>query len=157
MKANQKFVETEEAVSPVIGVILMVAITVVLAAVVFVLVSNLSEGGDQAPTMGFSKDESADRLNLISADAGLDWSQFNIVMDQPGFFELNSAADTTAGTDLVAGTPVAIGTAPAPVSAGNFIGLCGDTTAAANVRIVHIETNTQVYETTFSTLTVCAA
>ena len=40
-KANQAFKQNDEAVSPVIGVILMVAITVVLAAVVFVLVSNL--------------------------------------------------------------------------------------------------------------------
>lgn len=42
MKANQKFANADEAVSPVIGVILMVAITVVLAAVVFVLVNNLT-------------------------------------------------------------------------------------------------------------------
>ena len=42
-KANRNFVQADEAVSPVIGVILMVAITVVLAAVVFVLVSNLSK------------------------------------------------------------------------------------------------------------------
>ncbi len=44
MKANKSFKNEEDAVSPVIGVILMVAITVVLAAVVFVLVSDL--GGD---------------------------------------------------------------------------------------------------------------
>ncbi len=56
-KANQKFVQADEAVSPVIGVILMVAITVVLAAVVFVLVSNLGEGADQKPQVGFTKDE----------------------------------------------------------------------------------------------------
>ena len=47
-KANPKFVQADEAVSPVIGVILMVAITVVLAAVVFVLVSNLSKTSDRA-------------------------------------------------------------------------------------------------------------
>lgn len=36
----------DDAVSPVIGVILMVAVTVVLAAVVFVLVSETADGGD---------------------------------------------------------------------------------------------------------------
>ena len=51
-KANQKFVQADEAVSPVIGVILMVAITVVLAAVVFVLVSNLSKTSDKAEEAG---------------------------------------------------------------------------------------------------------
>src|SRR5688500_16831791 len=56
-KANQSFKQNDEAVSPVIGVILMVAITVVLAAVVFVLVSNLGEGADEKPQVGFTKDE----------------------------------------------------------------------------------------------------
>lgn len=42
MKANQAFTRSEDAVSPVIGVILMVAITVVLAAVVFVLVGSVN-------------------------------------------------------------------------------------------------------------------
>ena len=73
MKANQTFRTQEEAVSPVIGVILMVAITVVLAAVVFVLVSNLSDTDSAAPTMGMSKSESNDRINIISADNSIDW------------------------------------------------------------------------------------
>lgn len=55
MKANQSLKANEDAVSPVIGVILMVAITVVLAAVVFVLVSDLGEGGEAAPQISFTK------------------------------------------------------------------------------------------------------
>lgn len=58
MKANQAFKANDEAVSPVIGVILMVAITVVLAAVVFVLVSNLSENANTSnPQVAFTSDE----------------------------------------------------------------------------------------------------
>lgn len=54
MKANQAFRKNDEAVSPVIGVILMVAITVVLAAVVFVLVTRLANNqGNQSPTISF--------------------------------------------------------------------------------------------------------
>ena len=41
MKANKKFVEEDEAVSAVIGVILMVAITVAIAATVYVYVSGM--------------------------------------------------------------------------------------------------------------------
>jgi len=41
MKANRKFKENEEAVSAVIGVILMVAITVAIAATVYVYVSGM--------------------------------------------------------------------------------------------------------------------
>jgi len=72
MKANQAFVNNEEAVSPVIGVILMVAITVVLAAVVFVLVSDLGGDTENTPTMSFDKDETANTLNIISA-SDADW------------------------------------------------------------------------------------
>jgi len=41
MKANRKFIEDKEAVSAVIGVILMVAITVAIAATVYVYVSGM--------------------------------------------------------------------------------------------------------------------
>lgn len=57
MKANQAFKQADEAVSPVIGVILMVAITVVLAAVVFVLVGNLTDTSEAAPSVSFIKSE----------------------------------------------------------------------------------------------------
>jgi archaeal type IV pilus assembly protein PilA len=50
MKANRKFVQEDEAVSPVIAVILMVAITVVLAATVFVLVSDIGGNQKTGPT-----------------------------------------------------------------------------------------------------------
>ena len=45
MKANRKFKANEEAVSAVIGVILMVAITVAIAATVYVYVSGMIGGG----------------------------------------------------------------------------------------------------------------
>lgn len=45
MKANRKFVNGEEAVSAVIGVILMVAITVAIAATVYMYVSGMIGGG----------------------------------------------------------------------------------------------------------------
>ena len=47
MKANRKFREGEEAVSAVIGVILMVAITVAIAATVYVYVSGMIGGTAQ--------------------------------------------------------------------------------------------------------------
>lgn len=53
MKANRKFVLGDEAVSPVIAVILMVAITVVLAATVFVLVNGISSKGKTPPSVNF--------------------------------------------------------------------------------------------------------
>ncbi len=56
----------EEAVSPVIATILMVAITVVLAAVLYVMVSGLITGPGSTPTaMGVSTQPSSDGTNWI--------------------------------------------------------------------------------------------
>lgn len=66
----------EAGVSPVIGVILMVAITVVLAAVVWVLVQNLGTGPVPVPTMSLQTDDQGDTFQVIAADTGLDWSDF---------------------------------------------------------------------------------
>ena len=49
MKANRKFSKDEEAVSPVIGVILMVAITVILAAVIAAFVFGMGGNLSTAP------------------------------------------------------------------------------------------------------------
>ncbi len=56
MKLKQLF-EDDDAVSPVIGVILMVAITVILAAVIGTFVLGLGDQvGDTAPQASFSFD-----------------------------------------------------------------------------------------------------
>jgi flagellin-like protein len=59
MEIRQLF-DDESAVSPVIGVILMVAITVILAAVIGTFVLNLGQGlGDSAPQASFDFDYEA--------------------------------------------------------------------------------------------------
>lgn len=53
---NRNMNNDTNAVSPVIGVILMVAITVVLAAVVYVMVSRLADGSGEIPVeIGLSR------------------------------------------------------------------------------------------------------
>ena len=71
-KALQK---DEAAVSPVVGVILMVAIAVVLATVVFVLVNNLSGQPESTPRIDFQKD--TDSLMVVQADAA-DWTDVEV-------------------------------------------------------------------------------
>lgn len=76
MKANKKFIEGEdEAVSAVIGVILMVAITVAIAATVYVYVSGMIGGtATKSSTLSmntFSQDDSANqRIWLVSGIEG---------------------------------------------------------------------------------------
>ena len=56
MNRVRKILENEKGVSPVIAVILMVAITVVLAAVLYVMVTGLIGGGGQAkPVVSFTQ------------------------------------------------------------------------------------------------------
>ena len=55
MKSNRKFREDGEAVSAVIGVILMVAITVAIAATVYVYVSGMLGGTqEETPTIAMT-------------------------------------------------------------------------------------------------------
>jgi len=54
MKANSKFVNGDEAVSPVIAVILMVAITVVLAATVYLFVSGFGSNQNSVVSASFA-------------------------------------------------------------------------------------------------------
>ncbi len=73
MKANRKFTRDEDAVSPVIGVILMVAITVILAAViaafVFGMGSSLSKQYVVAATVSQISSEKIDVTYAGGPDA----------------------------------------------------------------------------------------
>ena len=76
MKANRKFKQENEAVSAVIGVILMVAITVAIAATVYVYVSGmLTPGGQKNPELAAIADDVNNRITItkISED-NLNWN-----------------------------------------------------------------------------------
>jgi len=70
MKLKQLFTD-DSAVSPVIGVILMVAITVILAAVIGTFVLNLGQGiGQSAPQASFNFDYNTDYNVTITHETG---------------------------------------------------------------------------------------
>jgi flagellin-like protein len=159
MKANQAFKANDEAVSPVIGVILMVAITVVLAAVVFVLVSNLSKGNDAAPTMGITADDSANKFTINTAPNGLNYGQFNLKSDKDVRFLKNAIPASATGTALAAGVAKVVDATatPATITGGDFFGLCGTGGAQTSVTIqlIHVATSRQVYSHTFPSIATC--
>ena len=73
MKLKQLFTD-DDAVSPVIGVILMVAITVILAAVIATFVLGLGESvSETAPQANFATDYSAGGGTTVPDDTS--WSQ----------------------------------------------------------------------------------
>lgn len=73
-RQEENMKQDENAVSPVIGVILMVAITVVLATIVFVLVNQLANPSDTPPQIAFEKE--SDYLRVIQAPVDLVWEDF---------------------------------------------------------------------------------
>ena len=78
MKANKKFRSEEEAVSAVIGVILMVAITVAIAATVYLYVSGMIGGGmTTTPTISLVPDATDHNATItISSisDPTIEWA-----------------------------------------------------------------------------------
>ena len=129
MKANRKFVDGEEAVSAVIGVILMVAITVAIAATVYVYVSGMmGTGQEAAPTLTFQKNDKAtvNTLLVIAADpSDLQWGDIEVQNSSNATVLNHGYSNTvTAGTIL------------------DITALAG--TGAYTIGIRHIPTNTLI-------------
>ena len=101
MKANRKFIEDGEAVSAVIGVILMVAITVAIAATVYVYVSGmLGTGQSSTPNVTFTKSSAG--LTVARADTGLTWDEFVVTRNETGAIDMGSGS-ISAGDVITAG------------------------------------------------------
>jgi len=139
-KANQ-FAKNEEAVSPVIGVILMVAITVVLAAVVFVLVSNLSKNSNTAaPNITFNQDNSGHTLTIVSADASASWA--NIKQSTTGgcTVKFQGATTVTSGSSV----------ASTSVVAGDFLSVAGSSGSSCTISLTYTTVNQLLGSWTFT-------
>ncbi|MFQ6127826.1 MAG: archaellin/type IV pilin N-terminal domain-containing protein [Thermoplasmata archaeon] len=96
----------EEAVSPVIATILMVAITVVLAAVLYVMVSGLIGGtGVGAPTIDITQEPTPDGYELtVTPDRSVGYKSYKVTIYKDGSVWSGFPKALTAG---------AIGTGPA--------------------------------------------
>jgi flagellin-like protein len=121
----------DAAVSPVIGVILMVAITVVLAATVFVLVNGFGEEREATPALPVMQ-KTSDRVTVVRAEPDLDW-----VVD----FSVGGSC-----TPLLNGQPWPTGPDPAPLRPGDVLTGC---TVGETLTVVHIRSGILVYSTTF--------
>lgn len=93
--------KNNKAVSPVIATILMVAITVVLAAVLYVMVMGFGgDGGGQAPTASLTN--SGNRLQLSLSEAQTIGASMSLTMTINGTaINLGAADDTPAGFEKV--------------------------------------------------------
>lgn len=87
MNLKSAFQDSERAVSPVIGVILMVAITVILAAVIGTFVLGLGDSlGDSQPTAQFSVDFDSTANNATIEHSGgdqIDSDELEVIVSDP--------------------------------------------------------------------------
>ncbi|MCX6665140.1 MAG: type IV pilin N-terminal domain-containing protein [Euryarchaeota archaeon] len=149
MKANQKIIEADDhAVSAVIGVILMVAITVAIAATVYVYVSGMIGGTKQTtPNVACTTDPTANKITVATADAAIKWKDIVITTDNGTFGTGASAASVnwtiyTGGGINAQTSNIAITDAAIDVSAGDYIYLnWGTHTGNVKVTLAYTPTN----------------
>jgi flagellin-like protein len=103
MKLKRLFADDESAVSPVIGVILMVAITVILAAVIATFVLGLGDQiSDTAPQADFDFDYNSSDLEIThTGGASIAVDRLNVTKN--GSEATNPDWNKDGGYDVTAG------------------------------------------------------
>ncbi|RLM51485.1 type IV pilin [Halorubrum sp. Atlit-28R] len=148
MKLINPFKGEDRAVSPVIGVILMVAITVILAAVIGTFVLGLGDQlGDTAPQASFDTDNVEGTGNGISFDItktggqDLDPSDLTVTVDGTRVGTVADSADSSSN-------PWQSGTT---FSFTELTSTDYSTSQNVDISIVHDPSGNTIYEDTVST------
>ena len=133
MKLNNLFNNDDRAVSPVIGVILMVAITVILAAVIGTFVLGLGDQlGDSAPQASFSVDDVNDTNVTITKTGGATLDPTDLTLSVDG-----DRQGTFTGEDWESGESKSI--EHGQTDDGDY-----------TLRIIHDPSGSSIYQTTIS-------
>ena len=143
MQFKQLFAD-DDAVSPVIGVILMVAITVILAAVIGTFVLGLGEQvQSNSPNAQFTFDyDSVDKEMDITHTSGDEVSQSNFVVSttEGSFTTADNAKQNFGSVDsdgnLVPNTDASAGTTYVIENTDTVGGTAGDDMADGTLRVV---------------------
>ena len=153
MKANRKFVDGEDAVSAVIGVILMVAITVAIAATVYVYVSGmLPAGGSAVPSISLVQNAAVStggwiNFTIDSASQDAKWSDLKIMIGTTDLGTPDETNDASAPTDID-GTSTFCGYngTGTPIKANGKLYVHHTTAviAGAEVAIIHVASNSRI-------------
>lgn len=108
MKLKRLFADDESAVSPVIGVILMVAITVILAAVIATFVLGLGDQiSDTAPQANFDFDYNSSDLEIThTGGASIAVDRLNVTKN--GSEATNPDWNEDGGYDVTAGNTTVV-------------------------------------------------
>lgn len=159
-----------EAVSPVIATILMVAITVVLAAVLYVMVLGFGADTTQTPQTTVSKTAITDgwRLTVGTLTDDVSWDQVDVLLIASGasvtWTEITTANQTGVGAILNDYGPKTLGTLAVTlkimdlsgngkVNGGDYIELTASSFSSSvdyELRLMYTTTSQPMASTTFS-------
>ena len=151
------FRRNEEAVSPVIGVILMVAITVILAAVIAAFVFGLGGTQEAAPTASITVQNNPDttaydlKIQHKGGDTlkGGDWKVSVVpVGTAPRFNTSESGSDFSVGDQINISTTTLSASDPLTINNTEVSG-SGSLSSGQkyDVKLVHIPTNAMLVDT----------
>lgn len=164
----QVFKQAEGAVSPVISTILMVAITVVLAATAFVLVAGVGGSAtESAPTMSLVHDDVEDQIQVLQGSPKADWDRITLVLlSDEGTDEIllgngGSVINEPAGVGgvpLPEGDRVDVVQAPTAITPGDFLHFCrnGAGDGRAEIQLVDSVANQLLRTFVFDGLELCS-
>ncbi len=148
------FRKDEEAVSPVIGVILMVAITVILAAVIAAFVFGLGGSQTNAPTASIVASNYPDtttadmKIQHKGGDIlkGGEWKLSIVIAGQPPQFNISqSGSDLSVGSMIIANFTTVPGSIITNQSAGTQ-GTALASNTKYDVKLVHIPSNAMLLD-----------
>lgn len=160
MRKIRNIIKEKAGVSPIIAIILMVAITVVLAATIYVWVSGMGKSGEKAPNLSCNVDNIYDKVTITAVETGAKWNDIKVIIDgevntSSGNLYINltipgdntySIWDTTDGLpasiDIATDTSIASGTT---ISSGDYFKVEGDADwDYISITLVYKPTNTNL-------------
>ncbi len=126
------WIKDKAGVSPIIAIILMVAITVVLAATIYVWVSGMGKSGTTTPNLSAIVDHANDKLIITSAETGLSWDDITVYTNRTATLTYYLGGSTTGTTNPTG-----------DVSAGDYIVVSG-VSGEVEITLIYGPTNTQL-------------
>ncbi|MHB1261281.1 MAG: type IV pilin [Thermoplasmatota archaeon] len=125
--------DRDEAMSPVIGTILMVAISVVLAGVAFTLFFGIGKHTDSSPPLQFYRDQNSGTLTVSKVGPGVPRVDIEIRVSIPVRMGYNGPA--SAGVLIPAGAFTPVEATTADVRAGDTLAFCGEGGPVSNLQV----------------------
>jgi len=162
MKDTRNREEKQDAVSAVIGVIIMVAITIAMAAVAYAYFTGMiGNPQEEVPIIEFIPNENLDQIQISSTDDGVQWEDLAIRSTAAVTIYVNGEVTAVLGTPITANTlttftdaMIATGDASITLDPSDYIDIEGTTASLEDVTItiVHVESGSTISIFDFATI-----